>query len=97
MATYILLLRYTQQGISKIKESPERSEAAKKMFHLMGGEIKSVYLTAGRYDMVVIAEAPDDETMARICLAAGSLGNVRTETLRAFTEEEYIKIIKSLP
>ena len=97
MATYILLLQYTHQGITKIKESPARSEAAKKLFKSMGGEMKEIYLTAGQYDLVIIAEAPDDETMARICLAAGSLGNVRTQTLRAFTEEQYVKIIKSLP
>jgi uncharacterized protein with GYD domain len=97
MATYVLLLQYTPQGIAKIKESPSRSEAAKKLFQSMGAEMKSVFLTAGQYDLVVIAEAPDDETMARICLAVGSLGNVRTQTLRAFPEEEYIKIIRSLP
>ncbi len=97
MATYVLLVQFTQQGIQKIKDSPSRGEAAKELFKSMGGEMKSIYLTAGQYDLVVIAEAPDDETMARICLAIGSLGNVRTQTLRAFNEEQYHKIIASLP
>ena len=60
----------------------------------MGGEF---YLVAGQYDMVVVSECPDDETAARVMLAIGSAGNVRTETLRAFTEDEYRKIIAGLP
>jgi len=97
MATYIVLLNYTQQGIQKIKESPARLEAAKKAFRAMGAELKQWYLVMGRYDAVVIAEAPNDETVAKLALATGALGAVRTETLRAFTEEEYRKIIAALP
>jgi uncharacterized protein with GYD domain len=90
MATYIILINYTQQGIQKIKESPVRLDAAKKLFKSMGAELK-------RYDAVVIAEAPNDETVAKLALAVGSLGAVQTETLRAFTEDEYRKIIAALP
>lgn len=97
MATYITLLRYTQQGIEKIKEGPTRVDAAKKLFRSMGAELKQFYSVTGRYDAVVISEAPNDETVAKLALAIGSAGNVRTETLRAYTEEEYRKIIAALP
>jgi len=97
MATYIVLLRYTQQGAEKIKESPARLDAAKKAFQAMGAELKQWYLVMGRYDAVVVGEAPDDETVAKLALAIGSQGSIRTETLRAFTEDEYRKIIAALP
>ena len=97
MPTYISLVNFTQQGIQNIKESPARLDAAKKAFKAMGGELKHFYLTLGRYDIVLIGEHPNDETAARAALATTSMGNVRTETFRAFTEEEYRKLIKSLP
>ena len=97
MATYIVLLRYTQQGVQNIKESPARLDAAKKAFQAMGAELKQWYLVMGRYDAVVVSEAPDDETAAKLALAIGSQGSIRTETLRAFTEDEYRKLIAALP
>ena len=97
MATYIMLLRFTQQGIQNIKESPARVEAAKKLCQSMGAKMKAFYLVMGQYDAVLVVEASDDETIAKIGLAGGSLGNVRTETLRAFTEHEYRQIIAALP
>jgi len=97
MATYIILLRFTQQGIKNIKESPDRVDAAKQTFRAMGAEVKEFYSVMGKYDTVFVVEAPDDETIAKLTLAIGSLGNVRTETLRAFTEDEYRKIIADLP
>ena len=97
MPTYIVLVNFTQKGVENIKESPARLEAAKGAFKAMGGEIKAYYSVMGRYDSVVIAEGPDDETAAKLALAIGSQGNVRTETLRAFTEDEYLKIIAALP
>ncbi len=97
MATYVLLISYAQKGIENIKQSPTRLDAAKRLYKSMGAELKQFYLTLGRYDAVVIAEAPDDETAAKVALALGSAGNVRTETLRAFTEDEYKKIIAALP
>jgi uncharacterized protein with GYD domain len=96
MATYISLLRYTDQGIRSIKDSANRLDAAKKAFQAAGGELKQFYLAMGKYDLVIIAEAPEDETVARITLALGSLGNVRTETMRVFPEGEFRKIIASL-
>ena len=97
MATYIILFRFTQQGIQNIKESPDRVDAAKKVFRDVGVEVKEFYSVMGQYDTVLIVEAPNDETIAKATLAIGSLGNVRTETLRAFTEDEYRKIVTSLP
>lgn len=97
MATFIILIRFTPQGIGSIKESPKRLEAAKQAFRAMGAELKQWYLVSGQYDAVVIGEAPDDETAMKLALLIGSQGNVRTETLRAFTEDEYRKIIGSLP
>jgi uncharacterized protein with GYD domain len=97
MATYIGLIRWTQQGIEKVKEGPARLDAAKQAAQAVGIEIKAFYLVMGQYDQVAILEAPDDETVAKMALAIGAQGNVRTETMRAFTEEELRKIIGSLP
>lgn len=96
MPTYITLIHYTDQGIRNIKESPGRVDAAKKAYQAAGGELKQFYLAMGRYDAVVVGELPDDETLARVGLTIGSLGSVRTETMRVFTEGEYRKIIGSL-
>ncbi len=97
MATYILLEQYTQKGIENIKQSPARLDAAKKAFTAMGVELKGFYLVSGQYDVVVIVEAPNYETVCKLALSIGAKGNVRTETLCAFTENEYRKIIAELP
>jgi uncharacterized protein with GYD domain len=97
MATYISLLHFTHQGLEKVKESPSRLDAARKLYEGGGAKLKEFYLVTGRYDAVVIAEAPDDATVAKLALALGALGNVRTETMRAFTEQEYRTIIGALP
>ncbi|NIM96508.1 MAG: GYD domain-containing protein [candidate division Zixibacteria bacterium] len=97
MPTYIMLHHYTQKGLENIKQSPARLEAAKKAFQDLNAELKQFYLVAGQYDIVTISEAPDDETIAKCALSLGSKGNVTTETLRAFTEEEYRRIIGGLP
>ncbi len=96
MPTYISLLRFTQQGVEKIKESPARLQKAKSAIKAAGGELKAFYLTMGQYDAVVIAEAPTDEAYAATMLAIGAAGAVRTETLRAFTEDEYRKIVSKM-
>ncbi len=96
MATYITLLRWTQQGAVKVKDSPKRLDAGRKAFKKLGVEIKDTYLTMGRYDLVCVIEGPDDETVAQALLSLGSQGNVHTETLKAWTEDEFRKIISSL-
>jgi uncharacterized protein with GYD domain len=97
MPTYITLIRYTQKGMETIKEGPKRLDAAKQRFRAAGGELKAFYLVTGQYDAVAISELPNDEAVARLALANAAMGTVRTETLRAFTEDEYRKIIAALP
>jgi uncharacterized protein with GYD domain len=97
MPTHITLINWTQKGIENVKESPARLDAAKKAYQAVGAELKAFYLTMGRYDAVVISEGPDAETAAKLALAIGSQGAIRTETMRAFTEDEYRKIIAALP
>jgi uncharacterized protein with GYD domain len=96
MPTYISLLRFTQKGAESIKDGPNRLDAARDRFRKGGAELKAFYLVTGQYDAVAIAEAPDDATMAKLALGSASMGFVRTETLRAFTEDEYRKIVGSL-
>lgn len=96
MPQCVSLLRYTQQGIAKVKESPARLDAARKAAENLGGKVTGWYLTMGRYDALIIAEFPDDETCARFFLSVGAQGNVTTQTMKAFTEPEYRKIIGSL-
>ncbi|HET8576424.1 MAG TPA: GYD domain-containing protein, partial [Methylomirabilota bacterium] len=79
------------------KDSPTRLEAAKNSVRQMGGEIKAFYLVMGHYDAVVVSELPDDEAATRFALATAARGYVRTETLRAYPEAEYRKIISALP
>src|SRR5262245_4558496 len=97
MPTYISLLNFTQKGIESIKEGPARLDKGKQAFKALGAELNAFHLVTGRYDAVVIFEAPSDDVVARLALAQGALGNVRTETSRAFTEDEYRKIVASLP
>ena len=97
MATYIILINYTDQGIRSVKDSPNRLDAAKQRAKDLGGEINQTYLTLGGHDMVAILELPDDEAAAKFGLSVGALGNIRTTTLRAFAEDEYREIIASLP
>ena len=99
MGTYIMLFGFTQQGIVNVKESPARIEAAKKTCEAVGVGVKDFYsvMGMGRYDTVFILEASDDETVAKAAFAIASQANVRTETHRAFTEDEFRKVIGALP
>ena len=72
MATYITLLKYTEQGLKTIKESPSRLERAKQLLKSLGGELKSFHLVQGRYDAIVISEAPNDEVVTKFALVTGS-------------------------
>jgi uncharacterized protein with GYD domain len=89
-------MRWTKEGLEKIKDSPSRLEAGKKAVEAAGGKVVGFYMLLGQYDMALIVEAPDDAVLARINLALATNGATRTETLRAFTEDEYRKIISSL-
>jgi uncharacterized protein with GYD domain len=96
MPTYVTLVNWTQKGIENVKDSPKRLDTAKKLFKSYGAEIKAFYLVMGAYDIVVISEAPNDETVSKVALSLGTRGGVRTQTLRAFTEAEYRKIIAAV-
>lgn len=97
MAIFIVLGSFTQEGITNIKDSPQRLEAAKKVADSVGGAIKEFYYTMGRYDFVAITEAPNYEAMMRALLTIGTTGAVRTETLQAIPIEKAVGIIKELP
>ncbi len=96
MPHYVVLIKWTDQGIRNVKESPKRAEAARKLAESEGGKL-TLYYTMGRYDVVGIAEAKDDETMNRTLLRIAMQGSVRTETLKAMTEADAAKIIGKLP
>ncbi|HLJ59518.1 MAG TPA: GYD domain-containing protein [bacterium] len=97
MATYVMLVNFTQKGIEDIKHGPDRLTAAKERVRKSGGEIKAFYLTMGQYDAIIIMEGPNDETVATGILQAASQGYIRTRTLRAFPENDYRKIVAALP
>jgi uncharacterized protein with GYD domain len=97
VATYITLIKWTEQGIRNIKESPQRLDAARQAIRAVGGNLRELYMVMGEYDLVVISEAPDDESYTRAILTIASGGAVRTTTMKAYTEEEYRRIIASLP
>lgn len=97
MATYIMVGNYTRQGMDKIRGAPARIDTAREVVASLGGQLICWYLTMGRYDFVAIIEAPSEEAMARLALAIGSHGNISTETLRAFSQEEFLQIVSELP
>ena len=96
MSTYICLSQWTQKGIENIKESPARLDAAREEWKKEGVTIRDFYLTTGQYDLVLVVEAPDDATLAKVLLAQASKGGIRTTPLHAFSEAEYREIIESL-
>jgi len=96
MLTYISLSNWTDQGIRNVRDGAKRLDAAKQMLKDAGGELKAFYMTLGAYDIVTVVEAPNDEVVAKLLLAVGALGNVRTTTLRAFSEAEARKILASI-
>jgi uncharacterized protein with GYD domain len=95
MAYYILLLKWTEQGIKNIKNSPKRAAAARKEVEKIGGKI-TFYYTFGKYDIVAVLEAPDDEAAMKLGLSFGALGNVRVTTMKAFSEADAAKVIGKL-
>lgn len=97
MPTYIILGKYTDQGMRNIKEGPQRLDAARSAIESAGGKMPGFYLTMGQYDFVALSEAPDDEAFTRMLLAIASSGNVSTETLKAFPEADYRRIIGAMP
>ncbi|MGO9137730.1 MAG: GYD domain-containing protein [Syntrophales bacterium] len=97
MPTYIVLMKLTEEGIKTIKNGPKRVKENAKIMEKMGGKMTGFYLTMGEYDYVSIGEAPNDETALTFLLGMGAQGFVKTTTLKAFTLDEYEKIVKPLP
>lgn len=97
MPSYVILMNWTDQGVKSVKDTVTRSEQAKKLVAASGGSIETVLWTAGRYDLVAITEAPDDETLAAILLALAGAGNLRTEVMRAFDATEMQSILDKMP
>jgi len=88
MATYIALCSFTDQGIRNVKDSTKRADAVKEAAKKFGAKMTQIYWTLGHYDLFAIIEAPDDMSATAFALAIGAAGNVRTQTLRAFSKEE---------
>ncbi|PYJ59434.1 MAG: GYD family protein [Verrucomicrobia bacterium] len=97
MPTYISLAQFTDKGIQAAKETTQRVADWAAKVESMGVSIKQMYWTLGQYDQVCVFEAPDDETAASVLLAADMLGNIRTQTMRAFTTSEMEKILAKVP
>ena len=96
MLTYVVLVNFTDQGIRRVKESPKRAEAFKDMVKTFGATVKEIFWTQGRYDIVTIVEAPDELSATALNLSLSALGNIRTESLRAFTATDMAKIIDKM-
>ena len=97
MPTYVTLFKWTGQGVKSVKDSPARIKAAKQLIESMGGKFLGIYVTMGEYDLIAVTEGPSDEMASAISLSIASKGNVKTTTLRAFTEEEFSEILKKVP
>jgi len=93
MVAYVVLGNFTDQGIRNAKESPKRAEAFKAMAKTFGVTVKEILWTQGRYDIVTIVDAPDELSFLSLTLSLGALGNVRTESLRAFSADEMTKAV----
>ena len=93
MVTYVVLAKFTDQGIRNAKDSPKRADAFKQMANTFGVTVKDLFWTQGRYDVVVILDAPDESSTMSLNLSLGALGNVRTESLRAFSAAEMATIV----
>jgi uncharacterized protein with GYD domain len=96
MPMYIVLINWTDQGARSLKESPERAAAFGTMAEEMGCTLHGNFFTMGRYDSISRITAPDDETISALTLKLGQMGNVRTETLRAYSGEEFARIVEKV-
>ena len=97
MVRYIVLLKFTDQGIRNVKKTVERAKAFKTVADKIGTHLKDLYWTQGPYDLVGTLEAPDEDTAMSLLLGLGSLGNIRSQSLRAFSDEEMERILEKMP
>ncbi len=96
MPGYIVLGKFTEQGVSTIKDSPQRTKQIRAMAEKMGIQVVGVWMTMGEYDLVAVLDAPDDQTMAAFLLESAKLGGLTTQTMRAFSEEEVAQVMSRL-
>ena len=96
MPQYIAMANWTDQGIKKLGEAPRRAAAFKQLASELGCTVHGLFFTMGRYDIATRVEAPDEDTISSLMLKLGQLGNVRTETMRAYTEEEFAALVKKV-
>jgi uncharacterized protein with GYD domain len=94
---FMLAISFTDQGRRTIKDAPKRTQGARDLAKKLGVEIKQIYLSSGESDLVTIVDAPSGDSIAKMALALGALGNVRTRTSRLWSEDEYLKIVSELP
>ena len=97
MPAYLILNKFTQQGARNVKETVTRARAARQAIQAAGGKVIGIWWTQGQYDSVLITEVPDEETGMQVLLSTAMQGNISTETLRAYSEEEMERIIQKLP
>jgi uncharacterized protein with GYD domain len=93
MVTYVVLGSFTDQGIRTAKESPKRAEAFRRTAETFGVTVKELFWTQGRYDVVTVLDAPDELSMMTLSLSLGAMGNVRTESLRAFSAADMTEVV----
>lgn len=96
MANYVILGKFTQQGIQTVKDSAKRRAKARELAASLGASITQAYATMGRYDLVILAQAPDDEAALKLAVQVGMQGNITTETMRAFDESEFDDALASI-
>jgi uncharacterized protein with GYD domain len=94
---FIVTASWTDQGIRSVKEAPKRVQAAREAAKKIGIEVKHIFLTSGESDLLLIVEAANGDSVAKFAMASGALGNVRTRTVRGWTEAEMTKLISELP
>lgn len=97
MPTFIVTLNWTDQGIRSVKDAPKRAALARELGKKLNVEIKQIFLTSGDSDLVSIVETPSGDNVAKYCMALSAHGNVRTRTVRAWPEAEFMKLIADLP
>ena len=97
MNTYVTLYRFTEQGVQNIQGLPKRMEKIREQFKAAGAEVKQFYALMGQYDTMIVAEAPNEEVIMKLNMMIDSMGNVTSQTMRAFNEAEFKKMLMDMP